>query len=197
MWVNRNLRQVSRTGVDGSTPGDIRNAVSEVEPKSPFLIGIVATSPPCGINTIRQVENKWQSTSPGLVGQTPKLDAVVDGKLPDDLDSASIPSKRIGHKLSDSSIGDLYMRCKMNFTADPVQTQTPQFMDLGYWTINALDKSSGLITRAARIRRTSNGAHCSAPNHVFGETTAVGVSEAKSDHDYNYKTEFRIWKENK
>ena len=132
------------------------------------------------------------------IGQTnPKLDAVVDGKLPDDLDSASISSKLIGHKLSDSSSRDLYTRCRMNFTADPVQNQTPQFMDLGYSTINALYERSGLITRATRIRRTANGAHCIAPNHVFGETAAVGVSEAKSDYDYKYKTEFQIWKENK
>ena len=36
-----------------------------------------------------------------------------------------------------------------------------------------------------------------APNRVFGETTAVGVSEARSYYDYNYETEFQIWKENK
>ena len=31
----------------------------------------------------------------------------------------------------------------------------------------------------------------------FGENTAVGVIEAKSDYDYNYKTYFQIWNENK
>ena len=36
-----------------------------------------------------------------------------------------------------------------------------------------------------------------AHNYVFGETKAVGVSEVKSDYDYNYKNQFQIWKENK
>ena len=35
------------------------------------------------------------------------------------------------------------------------------------------------------------------PDHLFGGTTAVGVSEAKSDYDYNYNTGFQNWKENK
>ena len=42
-----------------------------------------------------------------------------------------------------------------------------------------------------------NGSHWSAPYHVFGEATAAGKSVANSDHDYNYKTEFKIWKYNK
>ena len=85
----------------------------------------------------------------------------------------------------------------MNFAADPVQTQTPQFMDMGLSTINALDEGSGLSTPNDRIRRPTNGAHWRAPNYIFGKTTVVGVNEAKSDYDYNYKTEFQIWRENK
>ena len=41
-----------------------------------------------------------------------------------------------------------------------------------------------------------DGSHWSAPYHVFGEVAAVGMSAAKSNHDYNYKTDFEIWKEN-
>ena len=48
------------------------------------------------------------------VGNTQKMYAVVDGNLPDDLDSLSIFSKVIGHKLSDGSRDDLYLRCRMN-----------------------------------------------------------------------------------
>ena len=101
----------------------------------------------------QKVENKWQSTSPGLVGQTQKLDSVVDGIFPDDLDYASIFSKVIVHKISDGSSGDLYTICRMNFAADTVQTQTPKFIDMGFLTINELDESSGLSTPATRIRR--------------------------------------------
>ena len=121
-WVNRTPRQVRRTGVDGSTPGGICNSVIVVEIPSPFLIGIVATSPPCDLDASQQVANKRQSTSPVLSGNTQKLDAIVDGNLPDDINSASILRKVIDQKLSDGSSGDLYTHCKINFVADPVQT---------------------------------------------------------------------------
>ena len=161
------------------------------------MLEIVSTSPPCGLNVSHQVENKRKSTSAGLVRQNQRLDTVVDIKLTNDLDYASISIKVIGHKLYDSSIGDFYMRCRMNFAVDPVQTHTPQFMDLGFSTINALAESSGPSTPDTRILRPTDVSHWNAQYHVFGESTAVGVSEAKSDHDYNYKTEFQIWKENK
>ena len=84
-WFKRTLRKVSRTESSGSTPGYIRNAVSIIEHPSPILIIIVPTSPPCVLDMIHQVANKRQSNLLGLVGQTQKLDAVVDGKLPNDL----------------------------------------------------------------------------------------------------------------
>ena len=57
-WLNRTPWQVSRTGVNGSNPGYIFNLVSIIEPPSPLLIGIDATSVPCGLNVIQQVTNK-------------------------------------------------------------------------------------------------------------------------------------------
>ena len=106
-WVNRTPIQVSRTGVNKNTPGSIRNVVSVKNAPSPVLIVIVATSPPCVLDVSLQVPNKRQSTSPTLDGNTQKLDAVIDRKLPDDLDSALVFSKVIGQKLSDSSSGDI------------------------------------------------------------------------------------------
>ena len=50
---------------------------------------------------------------------------------------------------------------------------------------------------ATRIQWLMDDAHWSALHHIFGETTAIGVNEAKSEYDYNYKTEFQLWKENK
>ena len=82
----------------------------------------------------------------------------------------------------------------MNFATDVVQNQTPQLIDLRFSTINSLNESSGIITPTTRIRRPMDGSHWSAPDHVLGEATAVGISVAKSDHDYSYKTEFQIWK---
>ena len=143
---------------------------------------------------IQEIGNKWKSTFPDLVRQSKKLDPGIDGKLPDDINSMPIFSKIIGHKLSDGSTKGLYIRCRMNFDYDPVKTQNPQFMDLGFLNITQLDEISGLITPATRVLRPKNGSHWSTPNQLFCETSAVGMSEAKSDYDYNYETEFQIWK---
>ena len=35
-----------------------------------------------------------------------------------------------------------------------------------------------------------------ATDHVFGEAASVRMSAEKSDHDYSYKTNFEIWREN-
>ena len=78
--------------------------------------------------------------------------------------------------------------------AYPVQTQTPQFVNLGISTINKLDEVSGLSTPTTRIQNPMDSAHWSAPHNIFGKTKVVGVSEANSDYDYNYKTDFQIWK---
>ena len=129
-----------------------------------------------------------------MVRQTKKVDAVVDKKLPGYLDSAIIFSKLIIHKLSNSSSSDLYTLCRMNFAADPVQTQALQFSYMGFSTINALDERSGISTPDTRIRRPTDDTYWSASNHVYGKTTAVGVSEAKSDYDYNYKLSFKFGK---
>ena len=68
---------------------------------------------------------------------------------------------------------------------------------MGISIINALDEGSGLSTPATIILRPTDNAHWSMHNHIFGETTAVEVSEKKSECNYNYKTEFQIWKEDK
>ena len=143
-----------------------------------------------------QVAKNQQSTSPGLGGNTQKLDAVVDRNLPDDLDYVSIFNMAIGHKLPICSRYDLYLRYRMKFLGDVVQTQAPQFMDMWLLTINTFNESGVLGIPATRIIRPVYGSHWSMPNHIFGDVTAVGMSAAKSDHDYNYKTYFQIWREN-
>ena len=42
-WVYKTPWQVTRTGVDRSTPGNICNSIRLVEPSSPVMIGIVGT----------------------------------------------------------------------------------------------------------------------------------------------------------
>ena len=150
-WVNMNPRQVIQTVVDGSTPGKIGHSVSVEHTPSPVTIEVFGTYPPCGLNRSLQVANKPQPTPPALVWNTQKLDAVVDPKFPADLDYASIFSKVIGHKLSNSSSDDLYLRCMMNVAADFFQIQAPQFMNLRLLTINKLEKISVLGTPDTRI----------------------------------------------
>ena len=70
-------------------------------------------------------------------------------------------------------------------------------MNLGFSAINALDESSALSAPATRILWPTDGSHWSASDHVFGAVNTVGMSEANPYHDYNYRTEFQIWKENK
>ena len=67
------------------------------------------------------------------------MDATVDGNLSDNRNSMSIFRKVIGNKLSDNSIWYIYTRYRINLTEDPVETKTPQLVDLGLLTVNALD----------------------------------------------------------
>ena len=132
------------------------------------------------------------------LGQTiPKLDADVDGNFSNNYDATSNFRELLCDKLSDYYSRYLYMRCRMNLMADTVQILTPHFIDLRISSIDALDKGSGISTPATIIQSPTDGAHWSAPNHIFGETTVIGVSEENSDYDYNYKTYFQVWKENK
>ena len=57
-WINMNLRQLIRRGVNWITPGGIYNPVSVVEPSYQVLIGMFITSPQCGLNVIQEVRNK-------------------------------------------------------------------------------------------------------------------------------------------
>ena len=69
-------------------------------------------------------------------------------------------------------------------------------MYLGILAINTFIESGVLGISATRIRRSTDGSHWSAPDHVFGGAIAVGMSAENSDHKYNYKTDFEIWREN-
>ena len=70
-------------------------------------------------------------------------------------------------------------------------------MDLGIPAINTLNKSGVLGTKATSIQRPRDVSHCSRPDNIFGEATSAGMSAAKLDHDYSYKTYFEIWRENR
>ena len=117
--------------------------------------------------------------TPPWSGNPQKMNAVFDKTITVDLDSEFIFRKVRSHKLSNRSSGELCTLCGMNFAADPIQTQIPQFMGMGFSTINALDESSSISTITTIIQRPMDGSYWITPNHVFGEAIAVGMSEAK------------------
>ena len=196
-WVNMNPRQVIQTGVYGSTLGNIHNAIRVKHNTSSVLIGIVGTSPTCGLNGSLYVVNKQHASSRGLVRKNPKIGNCCWRKVAQWYRFCVHFSKVIGPKLSNISSGDLYSLCRTKFTDYPVQTQAPKFMNLGLLAINAFDEISSLSTPATRILWHTDGTHWSVPGHVFGEAIEVGMRTANSGHDYNCKPEFQVWKENK
>ena len=115
VWVNWTPSHVRRTGRDGITPGNTGMPVSSKRSPSPILIGSTTIYPACVISGRLKVGNKRQSTSPDEVRNAQNVDTVVDGKLPNNRDYASVFGKVIGCKLSHGSIDDLYPRYRMNF----------------------------------------------------------------------------------
>ena len=140
-----------------------------------------------------EIYNIRQSATPDLI-KSNKLDTSIDWQFTNNLVATPIFTEVIYDKLTDSSIRDLYTRCQMNLTEYSVNIPEPQFVDLGLSTINALDKGASIWTPTTRFGRPTYVNHCSAPDHNFGKTTATGDAvSAKSD--YNYKNDFKNWKE--
>ena len=189
-WVNQNPRHVRRTGRDGNTPGDTGMSVRSKQSPPPVMIGSHTIYPSCGISGSLQVGKKRQSTSPDEVGNAQKWDTIIDKKLRNDRYYAPFFSKVIGHELYHGSSNDLYLRCRMNFLSNVVQTEALQLVDLGILAIKTSYELSVLNTPATRIRRLTDRYHWTAPDHVFDEAIAVGMSTGRSEQDYNYKTGF-------
>ena len=68
-------------------------------------------------------------------------------------------------------------------------------MDLGLSAVNTSDEFNTFGTPATIIRGVKGGTHWFAPDHVFCEATAVGMSATRSELDYSYKTGFQNWRE--
>ena len=136
------------------------------------------------------VLNKRQSTSPSVSRNIQNFDASIDVNLSDDRDITFIFRKAIGRERSHSRSANIYLRCQMDSTSNAVGTGTPNFVYLGLVAVNALDKFNTFGTPATRVRIPTDGPHFSAPNHVFGEATSVGIFRTRSKLDYSYKIGF-------
>ena len=133
---NQDPGQVSRTGRDGSTPGDTILSVRSKTYSSPVLIGIPTISPACGISRSLQVGKKRQSTCPDKVTNAQKLETVIDRKLPDNPYFSSVFSKVISREISHGSRDGLYLCCRMKLSSNVVETEASQFVDLELPVIN-------------------------------------------------------------
>ena len=98
----------------------------------------------------------------------------------------------MGRDMSDSLSTDIYLRCRMEFTSNTVGTEAPDFVHLGIPADNALDEFNPFSTPTTRVRRLTDGSHCSATGSVFGEVAVVGMSRIRSEQNYSYKTDFLI-----
>ena len=74
--------------------------------------------------------------------------------------------------------------------SNDVGTEAPYFMHLGILAVNALDEFNTFGNPVTRVRRPTDGFHLSAPGHVYGEVTVVGISGMRSEQKYSYKTDF-------
>ena len=79
----------------------------------------------------------------------------------------------------------------MNLLINVVQTEAPHFVDLELPAINTSNELGVLGTTSTRIKRLRYGYHWTMLDHVLGKKTAVGISLARSDQDYSYKTDFK------
>ena len=91
----------------------------------------------------------WQSLALALAPP----DTSIDGKFTNNFVAPPIFTDVLSEKLSNSFSRDIYARVGMHLTVDIVNFVTPQFVDLGFSTIDALDKGAGLCTYAARVGR--------------------------------------------
>ena len=153
-------------------------------------IGTIDTTtvPPCGFNMIPKICDVRKSATPDL-RDSYKLDTSIHGNLTNDLIVPPIFTDVLSDKISNNSSRDVYARLGMHFATDPVNSVTPQYVYLGFSSFDVLDKVTGLWTPATRVGRPIDFSRWSAPDHIFGETTAVGDA-VSANSDYNYKTYF-------
>ena len=85
----------------------------------------------------------------------------------------------------------------MDFTTNSIGTEAPNSVDWGIRAVNTSDEFNIFFTPTTRIRGPNDGTHWSAPDHVVGESTAVGMSATRSELDHSYKTDFQNGRENK
>ena len=101
------------------------------------------TAPPFGLIVILKIGNIRKSATPDL-RDSDKLETSIDGKFTNNLFEMPIFTDLISEKLFTSSSQYLYARLGMHLMVDPINSMTPKFGNLGFYTVDALDKGAGL-----------------------------------------------------
>ena len=155
-WKNRTPQKISRTGIDGSIPisnpirsGMRKYSTPDSSDSSLTRINIgtsdTTTAPPCGLSTSPEIGNIRQSATPNP-RDSDKLDTSIDRYLTNNLIAQPIFTDVLSKKPSNGSSWDLYALTGMHLTTHPINYVTPQFVDFGFSTVDALDKGDGLWT---------------------------------------------------
>ena len=179
-YVLRTPRDVSKTSRDGNTARDGDVVVRSPWDNRPILIGGIVAPPTIRNSGSQDIIKKRQSISPSVGGNSQNFDACVDGNLTDDGDSAAIFSKVLGRELSNRLITYIYSRCRLDFMSNAVVTKAPYFVHMGLLSLNASDVFNAFGTPDTKVRQPTDVSHCSLPDHVFGEVTAVAMSGTRS-----------------
>ena len=147
---NGTLRQISRTGLDGYIPiyTPIHGGISKSStPYSSDSNGTRISIGTSGTSTVRPdgsicrpgIANKRKSATPNL-RYSNKLDTPIDVKFTKILSGLPIFTDVVSDKISNIPSRDIYARVGIHLATDPVNFMTPQFLDLGFSTVDALDK---------------------------------------------------------
>ena len=169
---------VSRTGRDSSNRGHCDIYARYPRLNSPVLIG--GTNVSSTRTGTQEIVIPYVSTGSLKFGDIQIFDTPIHGTLDKDGDYTPIFSKIIGGELSHNSNTDIYSRCRVDFTSNTVRTEAPDFMNLGLPEVNASDELRSFGSPATRVGIPTDGSNWSAPGHVFGEVTAVGMSGTRS-----------------
>ena len=154
VWTNRTPRRIGRTGVDGSIPisTPIHSGISETSAPSSsdstgtrISIGTIGTStdPPAESIQSPGAMNKRKSSTPDLRDSN-KLVISIDIKFTNNLVAPTIFTDLVREKLSNNSSRAIYACVGIHLSEDITSSVAPQFVDLGFYTVDSLDILVGI-----------------------------------------------------
>ena len=152
------LREVNRTGRDGSTPRDVNTAVAtaRLNLQSPNFIS--NSDSPTRTGT-QDIVIPRQSIIPQKGRNGDPLDAPINQFLAVHGHPTPIFIKVIGPKTVPDESADVYVRKRMDFWSNSVVAESPNFMDFRLSPANTTDKLKSVIGPTTRVKILTNGSN--------------------------------------